>query len=46
MTTNEIATLLGIRAGTVSSRLRRAREHFDEQVYRLQLRLDRRGGNR
>lgn len=42
MTTNEIASMLGVPPGTVSSRLRRAREHFDEQVRLLQARLDRR----
>ncbi len=41
MTTNEIAALLGLPPGTVSSRLWRAREHFDRQVRELQGRLER-----
>jgi RNA polymerase sigma-70 factor (ECF subfamily) len=42
---NEIAELLGVPAGTVASRLRRAREHFEAQVARLQARMkgERRG---
>jgi RNA polymerase sigma-70 factor, ECF subfamily len=43
MTTAEIASLLGVPAGTVSSRLHRAREHFDEQVREMQARLEREG---
>jgi RNA polymerase sigma-70 factor, ECF subfamily len=36
---NEIAELLGVPAGTVASRLRRGREHFEAQVARLQARM-------
>lgn len=43
MTTSEISSFLGVPAGTVSSRLRRAREHFDEQVRELQARIEREG---
>ncbi|MBN9163264.1 MAG: sigma-70 family RNA polymerase sigma factor [Myxococcales bacterium] len=43
LTTSEIASFLGVPAGTVSSRLRRAREHFDEQVRELQARIEREG---
>jgi len=46
MTTNEIADLLGVPPGTVSSRLRRARQHFDAAVLALQAHLDRQGGTR
>ena len=35
MTTSEIATLLAIPAGTVASRLRRAREEFQMKIARL-----------
>ncbi len=41
MTTAEIAAMLHLPAGTVASRLRRAREKFKEQVLRLEA-LDRR----
>jgi len=42
---NEIAELLGVPTGTVASRLRRAREHFEAQVARVQARMkgERRG---
>ena len=36
MTTAEIATLLAVPPGTVASRLRRAREEFQERLMRLQ----------
>jgi RNA polymerase sigma-70 factor (ECF subfamily) len=46
MTTAEIATLLAIPAGTVASRLRRAREDFQAKVARLQRApVPRRGGD-
>lgn len=44
MTTVEIASLLSIPAGTVASRLRRAREEFEARVSRLS--RPRRGGDR
>jgi RNA polymerase sigma-70 factor (ECF subfamily) len=34
----EIATMLGIPEGTAASRLRRAREHFQDAVRRLEAR--------
>lgn len=43
MTTAEISSLLGVPQGTVSSRLRRAREHFEEHVRAMQARIDREG---
>ncbi|WP_169927393.1 RNA polymerase sigma factor [Labilithrix luteola] len=43
MTTAEIASLLGVPQGTVSSRLRRAREHFEQHVRAMQARTDREG---
>lgn len=45
MTTAEISSLLGVPAGTVSSRLSRARKHFDQQVREMQKQLERRGRN-
>ncbi len=39
LTMAEVADLLAIPAGTVASRLRRAREHFEGQVDRLQTRM-------
>jgi len=42
MTMSEIATTVEIPAGTVASRLRRAREHFQDWVKRLQARGERR----
>ena len=44
MTTAEIAALLAIPAGTVASRLRRAREEFQAKVSRLQATPQRGGG--
>jgi RNA polymerase sigma-70 factor (ECF subfamily) len=41
MSLAEIAALLGVPAGTVSSRLWRARKHFEEQVREMQEQLDR-----
>jgi RNA polymerase sigma-70 factor (ECF subfamily) len=38
MTTHDVATLLDVPRGTVASRLRRAREHFEAQVKRLRSR--------
>jgi RNA polymerase sigma-70 factor (ECF subfamily) len=38
LSTQEIATILDIPAGTVASRLRRAREEFERRVTRLNLR--------
>jgi RNA polymerase sigma-70 factor, ECF subfamily len=46
LTTNEIAELLDIPRGTVSSRLRRAREDFEKRVNRLESRLRFNGGRR
>lgn len=40
MTMSEIAELLGLPAGTVASRLRRAREEFEQKVERLQAQMD------
>jgi RNA polymerase sigma-70 factor (ECF subfamily) len=37
---SEIAELLGLPAGTVASRLRRAREEFEQKVERLQAQMD------
>jgi RNA polymerase sigma-70 factor (ECF subfamily) len=45
LTMTEIATLLSLRMGTVASRLRRAREHFDAEAKRVQAAADI-GGNR
>jgi RNA polymerase sigma-70 factor (ECF subfamily) len=45
MTTAEIANLLSLPMGTVASRLRRAREHFEAETARLQAAV-RRGGGR
>lgn len=42
--TPEIASLLGIPVGTVASRLRRAREEFQDRAKRLQARYATRGG--
>jgi RNA polymerase sigma-70 factor (ECF subfamily) len=44
MNTFEIAGLLQIPAGTVSSRLRRAREQFEEIAARARARREFRGG--
>lgn len=44
-TMSEIATLLDLAPGTVASRLRRARLHFDTQVGRIQARADFAGGS-
>jgi RNA polymerase sigma-70 factor (ECF subfamily) len=44
--TAEIASMLGVPAGTVASRLRRAREEFQSIVARLKARDDFRGGRR
>jgi RNA polymerase sigma-70 factor (ECF subfamily) len=46
MSTHEIAPLLGLPRGTVSSRLRRAREEFKEITKRLRARAEFRGGGR
>jgi RNA polymerase sigma-70 factor (ECF subfamily) len=43
MTTAEIATLLEIPSGTVASRLRRARETFEDHVARVRARRMARG---
>ena len=43
LTTSEIAALLEIPTGTVASRLRRARETFEEQVTRFRARRTMRG---
>jgi RNA polymerase sigma-70 factor (ECF subfamily) len=40
MTMAEIAQLLGLPPGTVASRLRRARDEFEEKVERLQAQMD------
>ncbi len=40
MTMSEIAELLGLPPGTVASRLRRAREEFEQKVERLQMQMD------
>lgn len=45
MPTPDIAALLGIPAGTVASRLRRAREEFQDRAKRLQARHAPRGGS-
>lgn len=37
-TTSEVASLQGLPQGTAASRIRRAREHFDAQVRRIQAR--------
>jgi RNA polymerase sigma-70 factor, ECF subfamily len=44
MPTSEIAALLSLPAGTVASRLRRAREEFDRRVARLRASKTARGG--
>ena len=41
---SEIASLLDLAPGTVASRLRRARSHFDAQVGRIRARLEFVGG--
>lgn len=43
--TPDIASLLGIPVGTVASRLRRAREEFQDRAKRLQARYSPRGGS-
>jgi RNA polymerase sigma-70 factor (ECF subfamily) len=43
LTMGEIAEALGIPPGTVASRLRRAREHFREEVRRMEARARHRG---
>ena len=44
MTMVGIAEALGIRPGTVASRLRRAREQFEQSALRLRSRLNKIGG--
>jgi RNA polymerase sigma-70 factor (ECF subfamily) len=46
LTTSEIALMLDIPRGTAASRLRRAREDFDERVKRLEARMRFSGGKR
>jgi RNA polymerase sigma-70 factor, ECF subfamily len=42
----EVADMLGLRPGTVASRLRRGREFLERRVRRLRARLERQGGAR
>lgn len=46
MTRSEIAALLGLPLGTVGSRIRRAREHFEEQVRIHKMKREQEGGAR
>lgn len=46
MTRAEISALLGLPMGTVGSRVRRARDHFDAQVRAMRAELERKGSGR